>query len=305
MKELDIPEPAFHLGIKGGAHGRATGRMIEEIEKVLLDHRPDCVVVYGDTNSTLAGALAAVKLLIPVAHIEAGLRTYDMTVPEEINRRLVDHVSHVLFTPSRRAQDSLKKEGLGDKDCFSGDIMYDSVLYYSEKLKSRGSRYFPNTPFIFMTFHREENMRSPESLRGVFEAISKMKHKVLFPVHPRTAKHMREHDIQPPENMMTIEPLGYLDTLAEVRASSMVITDSGGLQKEASFLGKNSLVLMESTVWQELVDMKVNALTGTNPAKILQAYEMFADNPGAAVFEPVYGSGNAASIICDTLLERL
>lgn len=304
LEELGMPDIAFNLGIKGGTHGATTGRTLEKIEEILMAEKPDGLIVYGDTNATIAGALAAVKLHIPIFHIEAGLRAYDLTVPEDVNRIATDHFSAKCFAPSDEAMECLAQENLADRAIFSGDVMYDLAKYYQENLTSNESKYFGDKPFIFMTYHREENTRTPDSLQQVFSAISQMDLPVLFPIHPRTKNFIAKNDIEVPDNVKIIDPLGYFDTLREVSCSKLVLTDSGGLQKEAFFMGRRAIVMLEQKVWPELEDIGSNIHTATNKERILNAYKAIIDSPQAPTGEP-YGKGNAAEIICSEIEKYL
>lgn len=285
FKELNIPEPRYHLGVGSGTQGAQTGKMIEKIEEVLLKENPDCVVIYGDTNSTLAGAIAATKLHIPVFHIEAGLRSYNKLMPEEINRVLSDHVSTLLFCPTKTAIENLEKEGFKNKlncgDLISlpfnqkidgdisspllinvGDVMFDIIKeiepvagksHILEKLR------LDKKAYATMTLHRAENVDNPERLQELLNFIENLKiDKIVFPVHPRTRKVLTK--IKLPECIMTIDPLGYMDMVKLTKESLLVLTDSGGLQKEAFWLGVPCITLREETEWVETIELGWNIL---------------------------------------------
>lgn len=269
FKEMEIPEPQYNLNIGGISHGAMTGRMIESIEKVLQDERPDWVVVYGDTNSTLAGALAAVKLHIPVAHVEAGLRSYNRKMPEEINRILTDQCSERLFTPSEHSTHILKKEGIPEEKISQvGDIMYDVALFYQEKalrssaiiqklqLKPQG--------YALATIHRAENCENPHRLKEIFaglEAIAKYV-EVVIPLHPRTKKMLVEQNFcQEKSRLQILEPVGYFDMISLESQAQVILTDSGGVQKEAYFFKVPCLTLRDETEWVELITHGFNKLT--------------------------------------------
>ena len=241
FEEMQIPEPKYNLDINSLSHGAMTGRMLEEIENILLVEKPDWLVVYGDTNSTIAGALAAKKLHIKVAHIEAGLRSFDMRMPEEINRILTDQISDILFCPTTVAIDNLKKDGFLEKDIkifMSGDIMFDSALYYKSKMRRPDGMEEGEKP-ILVTIHRQENTDDKKRLKNILNALNTLADegkKLIWPIHPRTKKIIESHGW--PIKFKCISPVGYLEMLYLINSSSIVITDSGGLQKEAYFFNQ-------------------------------------------------------------------
>jgi len=263
FRELDIPFPDYHLGIGGGTHGENTGRMIEAIERVLLEERPDWVLVYGDTDSTLAGAIAAVKLHIPVAHVEAGLRSFNRRMPEEINRVLTDHASDLLFAPSETAVRNLLREGIDeDRIKLVGDVMYDAALYYVAKAE-RESRILDRLglkpkEYLLATVHRAENTDDPERLGAILEALVRL-HKeipVVFPVHPRTQKRARAFGLEKYlKQVLAVEPVGFLDMIMLEKYARLILTDSGGVQKEAYFYRVPCVIVREETEWIELVEI--------------------------------------------------
>jgi len=306
--EMDIPEPDFHLEINNLPHGAMTGRMIEKIETVLLNEKPDFVLVYGDTNSTLAGALAARKLNIPIAHVEAGLRSFNMEMPEEINRILTDRISDTLFCPTENAVRNLHNEGFNGFPCHIhqvGDVMYDAVLYYG----SRSSQHsdiinrlsLTKNNFILCTIHRQENTDNLNNLKSIFSALNDINHKlpVVLPLHPRTRKILEKNRIKLAFD--PIEPVGYFDMIELLKACSLVLTDSGGLQKEAFFFSKYCLTLREETEWIELVKNEYNLLVGSNSALIKQGVDRFCakkiSNPPL-----LYGKGDASKLISEIIL---
>jgi UDP-GlcNAc3NAcA epimerase len=257
--EMDIPKPNYSLGIGGCSQGAMTGRMIEKIEEILLQEKPDCVLVFGDTNSTLAGALAAVKLHIPIAHVEAGLRSFNKKMPEEINRILTDQCSTLLFTPSESSKDNLLREGILNANIFiSGDIMLDAVNHYSKKadLVSTIRNDLQLNNYVLATVHRAENTDSPNDLRGIMTALSKIAETtpVIFPLHPRTEHSIQTHipDLKFPDTLRFIPPVGYFDMLSLQKGARAVLTDSGGVQKEAYWFGKPCITLRNETEWEEL-----------------------------------------------------
>ncbi len=301
FEEMEIPHPHYNLDIHGGGHGLMTGRMLEKLEEVFVAEKPDWVLVYGDTNSTLAGALAAAKLHIPVAHVEAGLRSFEMKMPEEINRILADRVSSVLFCPTTTAIQNLENEGYKNFDSeiiLSGDVMYDAVLYYRTKVAARStiiSRLQLKT-FALATLHRAENTNDPQRLRSICEALNQIHAEtpVVLPLHPRTKAYLQQHQI--PLHVTVIDPIGYFDMLALLENCSLVLTDSGGLQKEAYFFEKFCITLRDQTEWTELVEAGANALAGADKNKIL---ELYAHGKKIAVMatSDLYGRGDASTRI--------
>jgi UDP-GlcNAc3NAcA epimerase len=299
FQEMEIRQPDYNLDINDLGHGAMTGRMLEGIEKILLDEKPDYVLVYGDTNSTLAGALAAVKLHIPVAHVEAGLRSFNMKMPEEVNRILTDRISNILFCPTRAAIDNLRKEGSDAEILDVGDVMLDTLLFYKQKASQR-PRVFNKREFVLATIHRAENTNDPNRLRSICEAINEigMSVPVVLPLHPRTKSYLNRNGIE--LNATITEPLGYFDMLNLLASCSLVMTDSGGLQKEAYFCGKFCVTLRDQTEWVELVTAGANEIVGANKEKILQSVvsnlnKKIPFNPG------LYGDGTASEKIAARL----
>ncbi|MBI3969386.1 MAG: UDP-N-acetylglucosamine 2-epimerase (non-hydrolyzing) [Chloroflexi bacterium] len=302
IAELGIPTPEHNLGVGSGSHGVQTGQMLERIEAVLLAERPDIVLVYGDTNSTLAGALAAAKLGIPIAHVEAGLRSFVRTMPEEINRVVADHLSELLLCPTETAIANLRREGItaGVYNC--GDVMYDAVLQHAPVAAKRSTvlREHDLTPgeYVLTTVHRAENTDAPERLRGILTGLSLLGRPVLFPIHPRTRPKLAEADATVGPNVKLVAPVGYLDMLALERSALLVATDSGGVQKEAYFLGVPCATLREETEWPETLTGGWNVLVGSDPERLAQALD------GASSLRrsppprpPVFGDGAAAEAI--------
>ncbi|CEM60410.1 non-hydrolyzing UDP-N-acetylglucosamine 2-epimerase [Treponema phagedenis] len=303
--EMDIPLPDYNLQVGSGTHGKMTGLMLEKIEELLLELKPDILLVYGDTNSTLAGALAASKLHTPVAHVEAGLRSFMMAMPEEQNRRLTDHLSTWLFCPTDTAIENLRHEGIVDaagkasadnkRVCKTGDIMYDASLYYREKLSS------VQTPedFILLTIHRAENTDDPEKLENIVAAINALpEKKFIFPVHPRTKKILSEHNLKFGSHVTLTEPVGYLEMLQYEKNCEAVVTDSGGVQKEAFFFRKPCITLREKTEWVELVDSGWNILVGSDRKKIVDTIKNISV---PNIYPNLYGDGNTAKHIINVL----
>jgi UDP-N-acetylglucosamine 2-epimerase len=300
--ELALPAPDYHLGIGSGPHGAQTGAMLAAVEDVLQKESPDTVIVYGDTNSTLAGALAAAKLHIPVAHVEAGLRSFNRRMPEETNRILVDHLSAWLFAPSEPSRVQLAREGIRDGVHVVGDIMADAVRLHGERaahvptLERLGLR--PGAYYL-ATVHRAENTDEPAVLRGLLEALGALDRPVMLPIHPRTEKRVAELGIGLPTNVRAVPPQGYLDMLALQRSAACILTDSGGMQKEAYYLEVPCVTLRNETEWTETVATGWNALAGTEPGRILAAVARRA-RPGTPHPE-LYGDGMTARRIVEVL----
>lgn len=298
--ELQIPEPVYNLDIHSLGHGTMTGRMLEGLEDLMIKEEPDMVLVYGDTNSTLAGALAASKLHIPVAHVEAGLRSFNMHMPEEVNRILTDRISNLLFCPTQEAILNLEKEGFGQMPVHifrTGDVMYDAALFYADKAQPLNVE-LPKE-FVLATLHRAENTDNRDRLYSIFAALNTIAQNkpVVMPLHPRTRKIMKETGIeQPNPNILLTEPLGYLHMIFLLQNCTMVLTDSGGLQKEAYFFGKPCVTLRNETEWTELIHAGVNKLGGHQTADIINACKAFESTQ--TYFAPdLYGKGNAAQLI--------
>jgi UDP-GlcNAc3NAcA epimerase len=300
FRELSIPVPGYNLEVGSGSHADQTGKMLKGIEDVLLTEKPDCTLVYGDTNSTLAGALASVKLHIPVAHVEAGLRSFNRSMPEEINRIVTDRISEMLFAPTQTAVENLNHEGLGNITFLTGDVMYDSVLFYRDRIQRDPDKYItaglPDT-FLLATIHRPENTDNPENLNNIFLALSRLNYPVVLPLHPRTRKILRA-TVSFAKNIHIIEPVGYLQMLKLTLDATKILTDSGGLQKEAYFLRKQCITIRTETEWVETLHDQWNIITGSNPDLIEQAVR---SAPPAAPPKPWFGSGNSAEIIIDKL----
>ena len=284
FEEMMIPRPAYNLEVNSMSHGAMTGQMMEKIEKVLQIEQPDALIVYGDTNSTMAGALAAKKMNIKVVHIEAGLRSFNMKMPEEINRIVTDRVSDLLSCPTETAIDNLKKEGFDNLPVLiakHGDIMKDAVRYYSQFSANKSSiikdQKLEKNEFVLATIHRQENTDDITKLTAIFKALEKI-HKtqtVILPIHPRTSAVLKKLEIHP--KIQFIDPVGYYDMLELLKNCSMVITDSGGLQKEAFFNKKQCIVVREETEWVELVAYGFAKVVGSNTKKILQTFDTYKE----------------------------
>jgi len=311
FEELDIPSPHFHLNIGAGSQGVQTGKMLEKIENILKKELPDFLVVYGDTNSTLAGALAAVKLHIPVAHVEAGLRSFNRKMPEEINRVLCDHISNLLFCPSQTSIKNLRDEGITKGVECVGDIMYDGMLYYQEKASSTILDFLciePNN-YILATVHRAENTDNTIRLKSIIENLGNIADyygTVVLALHPRTRKVLSEKGIQLSKQINVIEPTRYLETISLLKNAKVIMTDSGGLQKEAFFLETPCLTLRDETEWIETIECGANQLVGVETKKTTQAIEKIISgklNPDFSI-KP-YGLGNAAESIISSLKKHI
>lgn len=301
--ELGIPTPKYHLDVNNCSHGAMTARMLEKIESILLHEKPDWVVVYGDTNSTLAGALAASKLNIKLAHIEAGLRSFNMKMPEEQNRVITDHLSTLLFCPSKAAQENLQKEGLpriGSRIHVTGDVMYDAVLFHANQY----SKEYTDLPkkFALCTIHRAENTDTPKALKDIVMALNRIHREqipVILPLHPRTRLKLQEYSI--PLQVNIIEPQGYQDMLNLIRKCDIVLTDSGGLQKEAYFMKKPCVTLRNETEWVELVKAGANIIAGQDEEIIFESTkDMLKKNH--TFCENIYGDGKSSEKIIEELL---
>ena len=306
FNEMNLPKPAYFLNINGLSHGAMTGQMLEEIEKVLLKEKPDWVLVYGDTNSTLAGALAASKLHIKLAHVEAGLRSFNMKMPEEVNRILTDRVSSLLLCPTQTAVDNLINEGYSDFEIViknTGDVMLDaSNLFVSHY---RAPKISLPEKFILCTTHRAENTDNQDKLEAIFKALNEISDEipVVLPLHPRTRSYIEKYGISISKNLHTISPVGYLEMIYLLKNCEMVFTDSGGLQKEAYFFNKFCITLREQTEWVELVHKGVNILVGSDYQAFMTAFEK-AKRFNGDFSENLYGNGDASDLIIRCLLEH-
>ena len=298
FRELGLPRPRIHLGIAGGTHGAMTGAMLAAIEKALLRVKPAMVIVLGDTNSTLAGALAAAKLHIPLAHVEAGLRSFDMKMPEEVNRRVTDHVSNLLFCPTSGAAANLTREGIRRGVFVVGDVMAD-VLKQMRR-PARAALRGMNLPrdFYFATVHRQENTDDRARLFGILDALGRLSHPVVLPLHPRTRGRLKAFRIRVPPNLRTRGPVSYTESLALSLGARAILTDSGGLQKEAYWLGVPCITLRDETEWVETVEAGWNVVVGANMARIVQLVETFSS---PASHPTLYGDGHATERIVQIL----
>jgi UDP-N-acetylglucosamine 2-epimerase len=328
FKELELPKPDYHLGVGSGSHAKQTGMMLEHIEVVLKKEKPKVVVVYGDTNSTLAGALAAAKLKIPVAHVEAGLRSYNQNMPEEINRLVTDHLSTLLFCPTTQSVRNLLKEGIKDGETQVvikvGDVMYDSILYYSKMAERKSSilkdlgLLTPNseraihesplhrTPDYYLaTLHRAENTDDPKKLKSIFGALNEIGEKtpVILPLHPRTKKMMKVYRLFSKfKNIKFIEPVSYLDMLQLEKNAKAILTDSGGVQKESYWFGVPCFTLREETEWVETIESGWNVLAGTNAKRIVGGVGHLEERRKYPKGRKIYGDGKASQKVIKILM---
>ena len=311
FEELQIPKPHYNLGINQMNHGAMTGRMIEEIEKVIIKENPDWVLVYGDTNSTLAGAIASKKLHVKLAHVEAGLRSFNMKMPEEINRILTDRVSDLLLCPTENSVKNLVNEGFGNFDCKIinvGDVMLDATNFYfnlAENISNIIGRLELSKPYILCTIHREENTADKRRFNEIIQSLEILSQKwsIVCPLHPRTKNILG--DINKSSEIIFIEPVGYLDMQMLLGHCDFVMTDSGGLQKEAFFHGKKCFTLRDETEWTELVDCGANEVVGAKKERIIGAVEKmnYSIDQDFSSYN-FYGKGDAGKKIIDVFLEQ-
>lgn len=327
FEELGIPKPNYQLAIGSGSHGAQTGKMLIEIEQILLDEKPDGIVVYGDTNSTIAGSLAAVKLHIPVIHIEAGLRSFNKKMPEEINRIATDHFSTLLFSPTSSGLKNLTKEGFSDKTegvarlgaphvFHCGDIMYDNSMYFSgiadEKSNILNTYNLKENQYILSTVHRPSNTDDATNLKAILEGLLEIatenKVKVVFPIHPRTKAKISEL-ISPEffkncqEQILFIPPVSFLDIIKLEKYAQILMTDSGGVQKEAYFFKKKCVILREETEWVEIVNENAATCVGADKAKMIAAYNNLMNSE--CNFSSIFGDGKASEFICEKIIETI
>ena len=304
FQEMNIPEPDINLEIGSGSHGKMTGRMLEGIENTLLREKPDILLVYGDTNSTLAGALAASKLHIPVAHVEAGLRSFNMQMPEEQNRILTDHIASFLFCPTDTAAANLLNEGIKHGVHNVGDVMLDASLYY-RKLFSDHSQELDNNidSFVLMTLHRAENTDNPERLESIVNAVNRSSNRTfILPLHPRTRKALDSAALSFNSHVNVIDPVGFREMLNLEETCEIVLTDSGGVQKEAFFLKKPCITMRDQTEWTETVDAGCNTLVGANEDKIAAALNR---SSYSNEWPNLYGTGSSGRTILKELMKAV
>lgn len=333
FEQMGIPQPHHQLGIGSGGHGEQTGKMLAEIERTILLEKPDAVVVYGDTNSTLAGALAAVKIHVPVIHIEAGLRSFNKRMPEEVNRITADHASTLLFSPTGSGSDNLKNEGFLSVDqarkkgkasvdnpyvFHCGDLMYDNTLYYSKMADDHDALFekhgIDRENFILSTIHRPSNTDDIKALLGILSALNEISKtddiQIVMPLHPRTTNIIRSSrnedldQLRANRRFKMIEPVGFLEMTLLEKHAKLVMTDSGGVQKEAFFMKKPCIILRSETEWTEIVESGCAVLSGSETLSILAAYRQFKTAP-ITHFPNIFGDGKAAEFICETILANL
>jgi UDP-N-acetylglucosamine 2-epimerase len=298
FEELAIPAPDHHLGVGSGSHARMTARMLERLETVLAGVRPDLVLVLGDTNSTLAGALAAAKLRIPVAHVEAGLRSFDPAMPEEINRRLTDHLSDLLFCPTKTAVRNLKREGIRRGVRLVGDVMFDAVRQNLSRARRHHERpLLPARSYYLATLHRQENVDDPIRLAGIVAALERLPRPVLLPVHPRTRDRLHRAALNPGRAVRAMAPVPYLEMLLLESRARAILTDSGGVQKEAYILGVPCITLRDSTEWVETIRAGANRLVGASPRRIMSAVRDIERRRRRRAPRGTYGTGRASEAI--------
>lgn len=330
FKELGIPEPHYNLHVGSGSHGLQTAKMIEGLEAVLLSEKPDAVLVYGDTNSTIAGTLAAIKIHIPIIHVEAGLRSFNKEMPEEVNRIASDHMSTLLFTPSISGLENLKREGFRLHDnqkatanhpkvYHCGDVMFDNSVYFSKLSDERSAILsdlrLQKNKFILTTIHRDSNTDITENLENIFSALFEIKRtsglSIVLPIHPRTKSKLKEQLTVELYELITndpefkiVPPAGFLDIIALEKNACLIITDSGGLQKEAFFFEKPCVILRPQTEWVEIVENGNAVLADASKEKILAGFELLMNKTDLS-YPPLYGDGQAAKFICERIIEDL
>lgn len=305
FEELAIPYPDYNLSVGSGGHGKQTGDMLIKLEEIYEKERPDMILVYGDTNSTLAGALTASKMLIPVVHVEAGLRSFNKTMPEEQNRIITDHLSDLLFAPTETAVRNLKNEGILKNVYNVGDVMFDAVLHFGEVAKRKSEIIkalgIEKAEFILTTIHRAENTNDINRLKNIIEALNESGKIVILPLHPRTKKYMQDYGLTFNNNIKVINPIGYLDMLSLERNCVKIVTDSGGVQKEAFFMHKPCVTMRDETEWVETVENDWNRIVGTDKEKILNAIINFEPRMPQ---KDIFGDGKSSEKICDIIESR-
>ena len=302
FNELGIPKPDYNLEVGSGNHGKQTGNMLIALEEIYAKEKPDLVLVYGDTNSTLAGALCASKLLIPVAHVEAGLRSFNKCMPEEQNRILTDHISELLFVPTVSAEKNLKHEGVTKGFYYVGDVMFDAVLNFKVLAEAKSSILeelgIAKNEYILTTIHRAENTNDINRLKNIIEALNESNKVVVLPLHPRTKKYIESYGLKFSDKIKVIEPIGYLEMVCLEMNAEKIVTDSGGVQKEAFFMGKPCVTMRDETEWVETVENGWNVIVGTDKNKIMDGIMNFYPSTEQ---QKIFGSGNSAELILNTI----
>lgn len=302
FEELGIPEPDYDLGVGSGSHGRQTAGMMVDLETIVEDECPDVVLVYGDTNSTLAGALVAAKAPPALVHVEAGLRSGTMTMPEEVNRVLTDHCSDLLLAPSEGTKRTLEREDVAGEVAVTGDVMYDTLLWISDRLGGPTALEVPEE-YVLATVHRAKNTDDPDRLEAILEGLGRVSKPVVFPVHPRTEKALRGHGLweRARNDLRMIDPVGYVTFVSLLEGAACVATDSGGVQKEAFYLDKPCVTLRKTTEWVETVEAEWNVLVGADTGRIVESVESVGNLPPKP---DLYGGGNAAGRVVAELKRR-
>ena len=304
FNEMNLSKPNYNLGINQMNHGLMTARMIEKIEPIIVNEDPQCILVYGDTNSTLAGSITAAKLNIPIFHIEAGLRSYNRSMPEEINRLITDHLSSLLFCPTKTAINNLAIEGINKGVVLSGDVMYESFLKFSQQSgRNKVIKEKLDKNYILATIHRQENTDNQDRLTSIFSNLDVINEtlKIVMPLHPRTNKKIKDYNIQ--TKIRILPPQGYLSMLSILINSQLVITDSGGLQKEAFFAKKKCITVRSETEWVELIDSKTNILT--KPKEIFKAFDKVNNNNNNEFDNEIFGDGKSSDLIVKSIMDFL
>lgn len=300
--ELHIPYPDYNLSVGSGGHGKQTGEMLIKLEEIYEKEKPELILVYGDTNSTLAGALVGSKMLIPVVHVEAGLRSFNKSMPEEQNRIITDHLSSLLFAPTETAVKNLKNEGIVNNVYNVGDVMFDAVLHFGEIAKKKSGIInklrIEDQEYILTTIHRAENTNHIGRLKNIINALNECGKTVVLPLHPRTKKYIQDYGLTFNNNIKVISPIGYLDMLSLERSCRKIVTDSGGVQKEAFFMHKPCITMRDETEWVETVDNDWNRIVGTDRKKILTA---IIDFEPSMKQKDIFGDGNSSDRICEII----
>lgn len=300
FEELGIPKPNYNLRVGSKQHGKQIGEMLVGVEDILLKEKPDWVLVYGDTNSTLAGALAASKLNIPIAHVEAGLRSYNRTMPEEINRILTDHMATLLFCPTNQAVKNLVREGIIEGVVRTGDVLADALFFYAKRVEHTGilkKFQYKSKSYILATIHRAENTNDPTRLEEIIEAFALIEGQIVLPLHPRTKKFLQDLHITVSKNVKIIDPVGYLEMILLEKESQLILTDSGGIQKEAYLCKVPCVTMRDETEWVETVHTGWNTLVGANKEAIVTAVLKYRENPMPEYCSDLYGNGRASEEI--------
>ena len=309
FNELGIPKEKYNLNVGSGLHGVQTGKMLEGIEKILIKENPDWVLIYGDTNSTLAGALAAVKLHIPIAHIESGMRSFNRIMPEEINRVISDHICTLNLCSTTTAMENLKNEGLANTAILTGDVMYDCAVKFADLAEKQcnplSSFELTAKKYIMMTCHRAENTNDKLRMSQIINAVKTLAEEtqIIYPIHPRTKKLLKEYNLHFSDNVKVVDPVGYFEMLVLVKNATLILTDSGGVQKEAFFYNVPCVTMRDETEWVETAELGFNIIAGADTSKIINAVAKFAKTPPEPVTTSPYGNANAAEKIIRTILD--